>query len=168
MPGVPIRNGSVLGAAAFPFGDSVAGGQGQAVDGIACSAQEYATVHVHSHLALFVDGKQVAVPANIGIPSNGGRATCLYWLHTHDATGILHVESPVANIFTLGHFFDIWGQRLERSRVARFIGPVRAYVNGALYQGDLHQIPLIAHQEITLEVGAPRVQPPRYVFPENE
>ncbi len=166
-PGIPIRDGTVVGTAGFALGDSVAGGQGQAVDGIACSAQEYATVHVHAHLALFVKGKQVAVPANAGIPSNGGRAMCLYWLHTHDATGIVHVESPVANVFTLGHFFDIWGQRLERSRVAGFAGPVRAYVNGALYEGDLRTIPLIAHQEITLEVGS-YVSPPRYVFPENE
>lgn len=28
--------------------------------------------------------------------------TCFYWLHTHAADGIIHVESPVHRVFTLG------------------------------------------------------------------
>ena len=29
-------------------------------------------------------------------------------LHTHDATGIIHVESNMLRNFTLGEFLDIW------------------------------------------------------------
>jgi len=29
-------------------------------------------------------------------------------LHTHDATGLVHVESNAARNFTLGEFLDVW------------------------------------------------------------
>lgn len=56
----------------------------------------------------------------------------------------------------------------NRSSVASFVGPVLADVDGAPYPGDLHAIPLSAHQQITLEVGAPTVPPPDYLFPYGE
>jgi hypothetical protein len=46
------------------------------------------------------------VPANIGIDEQAGYLTSL---HTHDATGIIHVESPTRRSFNLGDFFDVWG-----------------------------------------------------------
>jgi hypothetical protein len=171
---IQLANGENLGVkfvkAKFP--DTPQGGHGQTVDGIGCGTQEYATLHVHPHLAIFYNGRQMQVPAFIGFAANlaGG---CLYWLHTHDASGIIHVEAPDLapgqgapyNYFALGMFFDIWGQPLERNNVAGFIGPVTAYVNGARYDGDLHAIPLRAHQQIVLEVGTPLVPPPNYAFP---
>ena len=30
-------------------------------------------------------------------------------LHTHDATGIIHVESSIIRNYTLGQFLNIWG-----------------------------------------------------------
>jgi hypothetical protein len=132
---------------------------------------EYATLHVHSHLALFYNGKQIQVPKLVGgTPTATGG--CLYWLHTHDASGIIHIESPVLaptgqNGFTLGNFFDIWGQPLQDGNIAGMKGSVTAYVNGVKYAGDLHAIPLGAHQQIVLEVGKP-VPPPNYAFPVND
>jgi hypothetical protein len=93
----------------------------------------------------------------------GGR--CFYWLHTHDATGIIHIESPVQKTFTLGDFFAIWGEPLSRTDVAGKRGPVTVYVDGRLSGGDPAAIPLTEHREITLEIGAPLVKPPRYTFP---
>lgn len=154
------------------YPDTPRGGRGQTVDGIGCGTQEYATLHVHTHLAIFYNGKQMQVPSFIGFAPNlaGG---CLYWLHTHDASGIIHVEAPDLspgsgapyNYFSLGMFFDIWGQSLDRNNIAGFAGPVTAYVNGAKYDGDLRSIPLRAHQQIVLEVGTPAVPPPNYAFP---
>jgi hypothetical protein len=112
----------------------------------------------------------VQVPQYIGITPIGGG--CLYWIHTHDASGIIHVEAPTlapegGTSYNLGMLFDIWGQDLSASDVAGLHGPVTAFVNGLKYDGDLHQIPLSSHNQITLEVGKV-VTPPNYLFPPNE
>jgi hypothetical protein len=168
---IQLTNGENLGAKFFKekYPDTPQGGRGQAVDGVACGSQEYATLHVHTHLALFQNGKQMAVPQFIGFAPNlaGG---CLYWIHTHDGSGIIHIEAPdiqppQGGPYTLGMLFGIWGQPLEREDVAGMVGPVTAYVNGTKYDGDLHAIPLGAHQQIVLEVGTPVVPPPNYAFP---
>ncbi len=168
---IQISNGENLGTkfdkAKYP--DTMHGGRGQVVDGIGCGTQEYATLHVHTHLALFYNGKQMQVPSYIGFaPSLAGG--CLYWIHTHDGSGIIHVEAPDINPpqggpYTLGMFFDIWGVPLTTNNVAGLKGPVTVYVNGTPYQGDLHAIPLGAHQQIVIEVGAPLVPAPNYAFP---
>ena len=99
------------------YPDTIRGGRGQTIDGIACGAQEYATLHVHTHLAIYFNGKQMQVPEFIGFAPNlaGG---CLYWIHTHDASGIIHIEAPdiappQGGPYTLGMLFDIWGQPLD-------------------------------------------------------
>jgi hypothetical protein len=171
---VPLVDGVAVGKPLIkvnPLGtDTKAGGQGQPVDGISCGGMEYSTLHVHPHLAIFINGVQAQVPRLIGgVPKPG----CLYWIHTHDASGIIHIEAPVlqpagSSGFNLGMLFDIWGQPLANDDIAGFKGPVTAYVNGQKYDGDLRQIPLISHQEITLEVGSPVVPPPNYQFPPND
>lgn len=153
--------------------DSPTGGQGQAVDGIQCAGMEYATLHIHPHLSIFYKGTQVVVPRLIGAVPTGGGNGCLYWIHTHDETGIIHIESPVlapegSSGFTLGMLFDIWGQPLARDDIAGLKGPVTAFLNGEKYEGDLRLIDLKAHDQITLEVGTPVVPPPNYSFPPNE
>lgn len=169
---VPLQQATVIGKPMFESGNTVRGGSGQTIDGIDGSSQEMLKVHQHAHLSLFYKGQQIAVPAGIGIVKpfseqngfvGGGRA--IYWLHTHDATGIIHVESPDNRRYTLGQFFDIWGQPLEAGDVAGLKGTVHAYVNGAEYTGKLRDIALTAHGQITLVVGEPLVSPPVYVFP---
>ena len=91
---------------------------------------------------------------------------CLYWIHTHDGSGVIHIEAPdiappQGGPFTLGMFFDIWGQPLERNNVGGLAGPVAAYVNGTKYDGDLHAIPLGAHQQIVLVIGTPSMRAAR-------
>lgn len=168
---IQLANGATIGTkfSKGKYPDTLQGGHGQVVDGIGCGTQEYATLHVHTHLAIFHNGKQMQVPEYIGFaPSLAGG--CLYWIHTHDASGIIHIEAPdisppQGGPYTLGMVFDIWGQPLDRNNVAGLAGPVTVYVNGEKYDGDLRTIPLGAHQEITLEVGTPTVSPPYYVFP---
>ncbi len=61
-------------------------------------------LHVHPYLRIVIDGNNITIPASIGI--NGG---CLEPLHTHDASGIIHVEAPdTSTQYTLGQFFEIW------------------------------------------------------------
>jgi len=169
---LPLVQGTQVGLAMFEPGDTPQGGNGQPVDGIEGSSQEMLKVHVHAHLALFDKGQQIAIPYGIGIVkpfqvNNGfvGVGRGIYWLHTHDATGIIHVESPDERRYTLGQFFDIWGQPLTAKDVAGLKGAVHAFVDGKPYAGDPRGIVLGAHTQITLEVGTPVVPPPVYAFP---
>ena len=169
---IPLVQATQVGATKFEPGDTPSGGHGQTIDGIEGSSREMLQVHVHAHLSLFLKGEQIAIPYGIGIVrpfqvKNGfvGMGSGIYWLHTHDATGIIHVESPDNRTYTLGQFFDIWGQTLNAREVAGLKGALRAYVDGKRYSGDPRAIVLGAHTQITLEVGAPFVPPPVYVFP---
>jgi hypothetical protein len=168
---IPLVEATQVGRFLFEPGDTPSGGNGQRVDGIEGLSTEMLAVHIHAHLSLFYNGDQIAIPPAVGIVRplrivNGfasGRA--LYWLHTHDATGIIHVESPDARAYTLGQFFDIWGRGLSRTEAAGLRGPVRAYVDGRTYRGNPRDIGLTAHAQITLEVGEPIISPPVYLFP---
>jgi len=169
---IPLVQATQVGATKFDPGDTPNGGHGQTIDGIEGSSHEMLQVHVHAHLSLFYKGQQIAIPYGIGIVrpfrvNNGfvGMASGIYWLHTHDATGIVHVESPDNRTYTLGQFFDIWGQPLDAKNVAGLTGTVRAFVDGKPYTGNPRGIVLSAHTQITLEVGAPFVTPPVYTFP---
>lgn len=165
---IPLKEpGPGIGKEALAPNDEKGGGAGGPVDGIQCETMEQAVYHIHSHLALFVNGRQIQIPSFVGIvpQGNGG---CLYWVHTHAATGIIHIEAPEIRPYNLGNFFHIWGEDLNRNQVATFHGPVTAFVNGAKYDGDLAAIPLSAHNEITLEVGTPVVLPPHYQFPARD
>ncbi len=162
-----------------PVGPALAGtgtaATGQAVDGISCQTAEQTLFHIHAHLTIFVNGSARQVPAAIGIP--GAQATdtpqgpfietgtCFYWLHTHAADGIIHIESPVQRTYTLGNFFDIWGQPLGTDRVGPATGHVVAIYNGQVYQGNPSDIPLTAHAQIQLQVDPPLVAPEQISWP---
>jgi hypothetical protein len=168
---IPIQNGEALGAPAFRSPIRINGGV--PIDGIRCETGEESmtlALHIHSHLAIFFHGKQLQVPEYVGAAAIAPRQGCLYWIHTHDASGVIHIESPQIQSpgggpFTLGEFFDIWGQPLTSDDVAGKRGPVTAYVNGMQWHADLRTIPLLSHQLITLEIGTPLVPPPNYAFP---
>jgi hypothetical protein len=160
---VPVPAGAVLAPVS-------AATTGQTIDGVECSTSEQLKFHIHAHLTIFVNGKQQQVPGGIGIPdavstpTQGGGSfifsgKCLYWLHTHTADGIIHVESPKVATYTLGQFFDEWGQPLSSSQVGPAKGKVTAIVNGQVFQGNPRAIPLASHENLQLEVGTPLVTP---------
>jgi hypothetical protein len=166
--GVPVPG-------APPLAGTTAGATGQKVVGVSCDTSEQTLFHIHAHLTLIVNGSPRQVPAGIGIPGaqlqntpqgafvGGGK--CLYWLHTHAADGILHIESPVHRTFTLGDVFDEWGQPLGPGQAGPAKGHVTAIYNGKLYQGNPRDIPLNAHAQIQLEVGTPLVAPESITWP---
>ncbi len=143
---------------------TVSGGEAEAVG---CSRTEQLTYHVHAHLAIFVEGQPVTVPANIGL-----RATCISWLHTHDAGGVIHVEAPSAHTYLLGSFFQVWGQPLDAAhlldRAVDGQHELRVFVNGQPYAGAPERIPLTPHTVVVLEYGPPYVPPPPFTFPPGE
>jgi hypothetical protein len=136
---------------------------GQPVHGIRCEAMEGNVLHIHQHLAIFDHGKPVAVPPDVGRPLLGN---CFYWLHTHTPDGIIHVESPTFRTFTLGDFFDVWGEPLTRTDVAgaklRRGEKLTVWVDGVRYTGDPRAIELTQHLDVTIDVGPPAAKPAPY------
>jgi hypothetical protein len=135
--------------------------------GLPPQTMEGQVLHIHDHLDVYVDGKHVTVPANIGISTSQG---FLAALHTHDTTGIIHVESPVQEDFTLGQFFDVWGVDLGSTGVGGAVQPgggkIAAFVNGKALTGNPQDLVLAPHQEICICVGQlPSSIPSSYAFP---
>ena len=132
--------------------------------------QEGTALHIHEHLDLFVDGRRVRVPAGIGIDEVEG---FLSPLHTHDETGIIHVESPDVHPFTLGQFFAAWGVRLTPRCLGGYCQTggkrVRVYSDGQLVSGDPRLVLLTPHEEIAVTYGTraqlPHPIPASYLFP---
>jgi hypothetical protein len=142
---------------------------GQAIDGIGCDTSEQTLFHIHTHLTIFVNGQQRQVPAGIGIPgavatqTQAGpfidSGTCFYWLHTHAADGIIHIESPVQRTYTLGEFFDEWGQPLGPDQAGAAHGKVTVIMNGKVFAGNPRDVPLGSHENLQVEVGTPLIAP---------
>ncbi|HEX3566800.1 MAG TPA: hypothetical protein VHU17_15635 [Acidimicrobiales bacterium] len=154
---VPIPSGPPLG----PVKSSL---YGATIDGIECQTSEQLVYHIHAHLSVFVDGQPRQVPYGIGIappihvtPTARGdfvdSGSCFYWLHTHASDGVIHIESPSQQTYTLGQFFDVWGQNLAPGQVGPASGPLTMFVGGRPYTGNPRDIPLTPHAEIQLDVG---------------
>ena len=136
---------------------------GEPVNGISCDAMEGQRLHTHQHLVILDHGKEVAIPATVGQPS---MRQCIYWIHTHTPDGIIHIEAPRDRSFTLGDFFDVWGQPLSRKTAATANAgkgtSLRVWVNDKPYTGDPRAIPLTPHADIVIEAGPPYSKPPRF------
>jgi hypothetical protein len=79
-------------------------------------------------------------------------------LHTHDASGIVHIEAPKKRDFSLGQFFGDWGVRLTPTCIGGYCKPKtqwRMYLNGVPYAGDPSTLVLRKHQEIAFVIGTP-------------
>jgi len=163
--GPPLESGPNLAPTGAPQ-------PGQSVDGITCEVGgEQVAFHHHSRLTIFVNGQPKSVPYGVGIadpklqPGIGvpfvDSGPCFSRLHTHAADGIIHIESPKARAFTLGNFFDVWGQPLSATQVGPAKGKVTALYNGQVWTGNPRDIPLREHSQIQLEVGKPLVGPVR-------
>ena len=70
---------------------------------LTCTTDMATQFHIHPVLKIVVKGQSQELPANVGITSS-----CMMPLHTHDNTGIIHVESPEKRDFNLGDFFAVW------------------------------------------------------------
>jgi len=152
------------------------------------------TYHVHSFLGIIINRRQLALPEGTGMKYPGGDITyagfpnwteyvesggCYYYLHTHDASGLIHIESPQSasqgtSLYTLGNYFDVWGRVLSTTQVGPYTGTVRAYVaqvplktiyvqrsSYVLYSGNPRNIPLKSHTTTWLEIG------PNYITPSS-
>jgi hypothetical protein len=89
------------------------------------------TFHIHAMLHIYVNGLLSPIPADIGIEVSKGRETSL---HTHDATGIIHMETNHRYPFTVGDFFSVWGVKLGPAQLGGLTGlggdHLHFYLNG--------------------------------------
>ncbi len=148
--------------------------------GITCDTTSHdAELHYHVALNIVVNGKLAPLPAQVGFGPNG----CLNWIHTHDSTGVVHIEAPTGSrTFVLGDFLDIWqnypgGSFPYKPQVissTQFLGlPLNStqtltiYVNGQKYTGDPNKIPLKSLETIWIEYGQPLVTPTPFNFQAN-
>lgn len=90
-------------------------------------------MHIHPHLSILVNNLPYSVPAQIGIDPSLWKdhsldrfgmqsmpemnMSAMAPLHTHDNSGIVHVESTVNKNYTLGEFLNIWGLNLDDKTV---------------------------------------------------
>ena len=113
--------------------------------------------HAHALLSVFVRGEQVPVPSEIGIDRAGG---IISPVHTHDDTGVIHLEADDPYPFTLEQVFAIWGQPMSASE----LGPertdtgeqVQVYVNGRPGAPDVR---ITDRDNIVVALGEPNSFP---------
>jgi hypothetical protein len=137
--------------------------------GLPALSEEGTALHIHQHIDIFVHGKSIAIPPGIGINEH---AQFISSIHVHDDTGVIHVESPTVQDFTLGQFFDVWGVRFSREAIGGYVSDatntLKVFINGKEFIGDPRTIVLAPHQEIAVVFGTatelPNPMPAEYMF----
>jgi hypothetical protein len=127
------------------------------IDGIECVGAEQFAFHIHAKLNITINNESYPVPAGIGIIPNN----CIYWLHTHDDSGTIHIESPVEKEFTLGQFLHIWNKFNSSDIVVQNItnnninGTIVVYINGTQMSNntDYRDLELKDQGEISLMIS---------------
>ena len=118
--------------------------------------QGYLT-HYHAHLTIYVnDGgtlHKVPVPQYVGIEVQGNTAVALASIHTHDSTGMIHMESDQrhfkANLFQV---LSVWGVRFNGQCLGGYCGGVHMWVNGKP-NSQFGSYVLQEHDQVTLLAG---------------
>ncbi|HEY0517578.1 MAG TPA: hypothetical protein VGD00_10690 [Solirubrobacteraceae bacterium] len=87
--------------------------------------------HIHVLLRIYLNGLLAPLPAEIGLdPAHGVESS----MHTHDSTGIIHMEAPRPFNYTLGDFFAVWGVKLGPAQLGGLKGyggdRLHFYLNG--------------------------------------
>jgi hypothetical protein len=129
------------------------------VAGLHLPGQSDTAFHIHALLRIYVDGRPVPVPAQIGIDPPAG---FIAPLHTHDATGIIHLEADRPYPFTLGQVFAVWGVRFGDHALGGYADAgtrrLRVSVEGRRI-GDPVGYVLHPHDHVVVSYGAPGVSP---------
>lgn len=124
---------------------------------MAGTSDKQMVMHIHPKLSLFVGGQETKVPQNIGVDKalwndhslDSFGMQGMAPLHTHDASGTIHVESNEQRNYSLGQLLDIWGLLSDSKYAGKEVkvvadgDPVPDYTNLVLKDG----------QEIRLEMS---------------
>jgi hypothetical protein len=121
--------------------------------------------HIHAMLRVYVNGKQVTVPPNIGLD----QATQTFSpIHTHpDIPGVIHEEAAKEFDFTLGQFFTVWGVKFSNDQLGPYKpgngNVLQVYDNGQRVT-DPENVVLQSHHLFTVGYGKPGSFPTSYSF----
>jgi hypothetical protein len=122
--------------------------------GLPSSSTESLTVHYHSHVDIFVDGKSEPVASSIGREDQ----SLFSPLHTHATSGLIHIEAPEEQDFTVAMLFTEWGVRLTNDCIGGYCSPgtkLEAFVDGTKYTDPISTIVLKKGEEIAILIGSP-------------
>jgi len=144
------------------------------INGVSCDSMEQGTHHIHAHLSIYINGKNMPIPKGIGIAPDG---SCFYWMHTHTSDGIIHIEAPakVSNV-ALDDFLTIWHKGFAKLSFPPELNATTGwhiYINGKPFSGIVTsplntEVPLASHDVVTIEYGTHNPPPDQfYAFPAN-
>ena len=141
--------------------------QGPVVDGIHCDqGMPAGGYHTHAHLDIYRAGKLVKLSTDTG---HFYAHDCLYWLHAHqDYNGLIHMEAPTARHPKLGVYFDVMKQTVPSQVPNLTPGPgqtMKVWVNLKPYHGNIRDIVLYPHTDVTIDFGPPFPKPKRFHYP---
>jgi hypothetical protein len=121
--------------------------------------------HIHAMVRVYVNGKKVTVPPNIGLD----QATQTFSsLHTHaDIPGLIHEEADQAYDFTLGQLFAVWGVKFSNDQIGPYKAGggnvLRVYDNGERATDPVNLV-MQAHDTIVVGYGKPGSFPTSFTF----
>lgn len=79
---------------------------------LTCTSDMATRYHIHPELKIIINGVSQIISANIGI-----QPTCMTSIHTHDSSGVIHIEAPVQKDFVLGDFFTVWKKSFDKEHI---------------------------------------------------
>jgi hypothetical protein len=134
------------------------------VPNVPCGPTEVFIRHEHAHLTILIRGQIKTVPALIGITTGQ-----FCWLHTHDISGIIHIESGDNRTFTLADLFAVWRQPLSQTAIGgdgvANGESIQVTVNQQPYTGAPETIVLRNREDIVLQIGPPFLTLQPFVWP---
>lgn len=155
-------------------------------DQIDCTSQMSNNYHVHVFVGIYYNGDWMILPETIGIvgasnpppPYEAYTNDCFYYLHTHDETGVVHVEdpntagTPIVDAYRkLGDLFSVWGITVNGTQFGPLTGLVTVYTSGQVFRGGSNcsgnippagyaqSSPVTPESDLTLWTGDPNQIP---------
>lgn len=163
------------------------GPTGDTNDGVSCQPYMSNNYHIHVFVGIYYNGQEIALPTATGMAhptldsnyddmTTSGFYPCVYFTHTHDSTGVVHIESdnggvaetvPNDSKYTLGQYFAVWGITVYCptgsgcvGQFGPYNGPMEIFTSGQQFRGDgTPGAPITAEQNLSPWYGDPNTIP---------
>ena len=112
-----------------------------------CVDHDNLDTHIHVTLVTVWNGQPEFLPAGVGIMPD-----CMSPTHTHDDKSVIHIEGPEDQKYTVGDFFEIWGEESPDLRPGAIVERGTS-LNGNPYTYDYRDIEFEDGQRIVVAFG---------------